>query len=632
MYAALFNYGNSRSPLFETKHHAIEKALDPFSIADKKGHWENNNARLFQALTWNTPESKLESVPEHCSNSDITVVAWVRLDNRTNLASKLSLEKSQLQNTTDPQLILKAYSKWGSDCVNHLLGDFSFVLHDSRNETVFAARDPVGVKPFYYWHYDKQLIVCSGARVFHAISDLQLNPDQAWLSLYILGNSTSFKNTSWTNVKKLAPGHHMHFGARETLTIKKYFEFQDNSPVIYSRSNSYVEQYRELLEESIRCRLRTDYPMGSETSGGIDSSTVTGFAANYWPGSYNDFHTFGFAFLESEPGYILETSRQHRVINNHISTGWHTDALQNTFKRTLTLLGYPEEHSNGSAHEPFYQTSEQFGIRTLLSGFGGDEVVTNSGHLLYFELIDQKKYALLMRNMPGSVFLRPARLAKALYRAYVKSTERSRIKPFMEQRWRSKLVKDDMEARFNIRNEYMKYAGYDAPYRRINDFILQNRLGPFAPTRLDNCTLMAAGRGIDYRWPLFDIRLMQQYLSTPSIEKMGNGFGRYLHRRAIQGVVPEKVQWKFDKDMGNPWQWGNQPTSNETANKVAEQLQDITSNLHEALEPVVSTEVINSFVKQASKSSSSTRVSKLNSYSAQASNLETLNSWLHIYH
>jgi asparagine synthase (glutamine-hydrolysing) len=74
---------------------------------------------------------------------------------------------------------------------------------------------------------------------------------------------------------------------------------------------------------------------------------------------------------------------------------------------------------------------------------------------------------------------------------------------------------------------------------------------PYIAARLDNCTLMGASYGIDYRWPLWDVRLVQQYLSTPNIEKVGpRGVGRYLHRRAIDAVVPKRVAWKPSKDMG----------------------------------------------------------------------------------
>ena len=73
---------------------------------------------------------------------------------------------------------------------------------------------------------------------------------------------------------------------------------------------------------------------------------------------------------------------------------------------------------------------------------------------------------------------------------------------------------------------------------------------PFIPTRMENCTLMAAARKIDYRWPLLDVRLVRLFFSFPAAEHFYRGMGRYLHRRAIQGVVPDLVTWKRSKDMG----------------------------------------------------------------------------------
>ena len=74
---------------------------------------------------------------------------------------------------------------------------------------------------------------------------------------------------------------------------------------------------------------------------------------------------------------------------------------------------------------------------------------------------------------------------------------------------------------------------------------------PFVPTRMENCTLMAAARKIEYRWPLLDVRLVKLFLSIPSEENYYRSMGRYLHRRAIDGVVPNLVTWKKSKNMGN---------------------------------------------------------------------------------
>jgi asparagine synthase (glutamine-hydrolysing) len=116
------------------------------------------------------------------------------------------------------------------------------------------------------------------------------------------------------------------------------------------------------------------------------------------------------------------------------------------------------------------------------------------------------------------------------------------------------VLSDAVIEEFGIERAYFETARFDGPYVRVNDFVLGHHLSAMhATTRLENCTLAAAAWGIDYRWPLWDVRLVQHYLSTPAIEKFGpRGVSRYLHRRAIDEVVPAKVAWKLDKDMGMP--------------------------------------------------------------------------------
>jgi len=120
----------------------------------------------------------------------------------------------------------------------------------------------------------------------------------------------------------------------------------------------------------------------------------------------------------------------------------------------------------------------------------------------------------------------------------------------MVARWPHQLVRAEIVERLGLRQAMLVQAEFDAPYRRINDFVLGNRLGSWIARRLETCTLVAATFGVEYQWPLLDARLIQRYLSTPSIEKADRTAGRYLHRRAIDGVVPPKVAWKPTKDMG----------------------------------------------------------------------------------
>ena len=106
------------------------------------------------------------------------------------------------------------------------------------------------------------------------------------------------------------------------------------------------------------------------------------------------------------------------------------------------------------------------------------------------------------------------------------------------KRWPHQIVRQNMVEKFNLRQRYFNQARFDAGYTNLKRFTLENRWAPFVPTRMENCTLMASARKIEYRWPLLDIRLVKLFLSIPSEENYFRGMGRYLHRRAIAGVRP----------------------------------------------------------------------------------------------
>ena len=239
------------------------------------------------------------------------------------------------------------------------------------------------------------------------------------------------------------------------------------------------------------------------------------------------------------------------------------------------------------------------GIRTLFSGFGGDEVATHPGGHLRWELLDAGQYAELWGILRGNVVTRALRLGKAATVGRRKPDYNPRFLAAWNARWPYQLLRPEVVERLDLHTEYMETARYDAPYRRINDFILGHLLtAPYVATRLEDCTLMAASYGVDYRWPLWDVRLVQQYLSTPSIEKMGpQGIGRYLHRRALDGVVPQRVAWKPSKDMG----YARQRREREGAGLIAtaEEARGLEANLSPALHQLIDRQKLREQIERA---------------------------------
>lgn len=477
------------------------------------------------------------------------IVAWASLYNREELGQKLAIDNAQLKGFSDEALILRAYLKWGEDCTQHLLGDFCFAIYNEQTHHLFCARDPMGVRPLYYYIDENCAVFSSSLSLFHVLDDIHVRPNMDWAAKFLLANmSMHFRNTAYHHIFKVQPGHYLNITS-EHYDERRYFSFHLNKIQLPS-SESYVDYYREQLDKAIQCRVQTPFPLGSELSGGIDSSTVTAYAAKHYPRSLNDFHTFGFAHLEDEPRYILLVNQHCNIPNAYVCC--QNPANQYDKYLPLKIIGGLVEHGNAVFHEIFYDIAAKFHVRTLLSGFGGDEFVTSiHGDLYLYELLKTKNYAKLYSTLRGNALGRALRLAKLYYSSDKhKGKRNSHMRAAFDSRWPDVIIQPQLIEAYALKSDYEALGDFDKGYHSLDDFTLENRHAPFVATRMENCTLMAAAYGIEYRWPLLDPRLIQCFLSIPTSEKFHKGIGRYLHRRAISDTVPKAITWKESKSMG----------------------------------------------------------------------------------
>ncbi|OGU16431.1 MAG: hypothetical protein A2076_03365 [Geobacteraceae bacterium GWC2_53_11] len=553
MFFFYFNRNNAAPPL-NIGPQGIINRLMPCAAPDKSGFLaDGDTSLLVQCLHWNTARSRLEPAPLYHAESRISAASWARLDNREELAKKLAIASKDLAGMCDTELILLSYLKWRETCVDHLIGDFVFVIHDRQRNTVFCGRDHMGVRPFYYFASGDLFVCATNVSALRQVHGVPFSIDERWVAEYMVHNSMSFDRTPYHNIKKLPPAHFLTVTPQQ-VQLQQYFTLSAEPALKLKDSREYVAAYREQLEEAIKCRLDSEYAIGSELSGGIDSSTITAFAAKLLDQPLSRLHCFGFAFAELEPQYILAVSKACRIPNTHIVANLQDHHM--TTRRSLELLGYPMEHGNGPLHEPFYRLAERLDVRTMLSGFGGDEFGTTiHGYMVPMELLLQRRYRDLYRILPGNALFRFLRMVKLEWRRrttanFTASSHASGFYEAYRQRWAHHIIRPELVRRCGIEERYFEEARFDAGYTDLKRFTLEKRWMPFVPTRMENCTLMAAGRKIDYRWPLLDVRLVRLFLAIPSEENFYRGMGRYLHRRAIAGVVPDLVAWKPGKDMG----------------------------------------------------------------------------------
>ena len=526
--------------------------LAPGVRPELEGRWRRRSAALVELRRSGAPHSLDRPLPVRDDVAGVALAFWGRLDERGALGSQLGLDAGRCAACTDAGLVLAAWLRWGTDLCRHLVGDFALAVIDTARTEAFLARDPLGVKPLYYHLGDDELAFATSVAALRRFDGLALAPDPDWMARQLAGLSSGVAATGYRGVLKLPPGHWLKVTSDGRAQLHRWHAWRDDAPDAARRDPRWVHDYREALAEAVRCRLPAGSRVGTENSGGLDSATVTALTARILGTPGELLHTFGFALHEQEPELILATSLQHGIVHNHVDTSLPHDPQGDARRLALRVIGYPEIHGTALAHIPFYEECALRDIRTLLSGFGGDQAVSNSGRHVFWELQDAGRWTALWEVLHGNVARRTLGVARRATVGHHMPAHNAGLLEGARRTLRFLPLRADVTERLGVRAGLLEQARFSTPFRRVNDLVVRRHLeGPDIPFRLESCTLLAAAHGVEYRWPLCDARLIQQYLSTPSIEKLGpRGMGRYLHRRAVHGLVPPRITWKPDKDLG----------------------------------------------------------------------------------
>ncbi|APC91705.1 asparagine synthase [Francisella opportunistica] len=484
------------------------------------------------------------------SQKNIIIVGWIKLYNQVEILSQLKLHSNKV---SDEELIAGLYEKYGSSLTKYLHGDYSFVVFDTFNNQALCVRDHMGTRPFYYYLDEKIFVFSTSQVLFNMLDIINISASQEWICRLLAGSTNmNFKKTAYNEIFKIPPAHFLEI-SRDSYQKQKYFEFSIEK-IFLNDDSQYFEEYEKKVKKAITERfINSKHPIGSEISGGIDSSTVTAYIAKYFDQPICNLYTYGFTHLDQEPEYALLVNQVYGLPNAFICSGNSYD--ENSCKNPLDILGAPVEHGNATFHEIFYKNASENGVKSLFSGFGGDEFVTSiHGDLVAFELLANKDYRGICKHFGGNIITKTLRILRFLVKNNIKRGKKSfKMLNAFKSRWPYFCVKDEFVKKYHLKDRYFEVGNFDNGYTNLDKFTLEKRWVSFVPTRMDNCSLMAATYGIDYFWPLLDVRLIQSFLSMPNTLKFHNGYGRYLHRKAVEKIVPKKIIWKKSKYMGEPF-------------------------------------------------------------------------------
>ncbi|GAB1545531.1 lasso peptide isopeptide bond-forming cyclase [Scytonema sp. NUACC21] len=564
---------------------------------DGANFWVDGSVGLGHRMLWTTPESLLEKLPLVNQRGDLVITADARIDNRDELISQLELDNSLPEKIADSELILTAYEKWGQQCPKHLLGDFAFVIWDGRNQVLFCARDPMGVKPFYY-HYQVGRIFTFGSEIkaILCLTEVPRRLNEIKVGEYLASILQDKSNTFYQDIFRLPPASYMTLSARG-MSIHSYWTLDPTTELRLSSDEEYAERLREIFAEAVRCRLRSAFPIGSHLSGGLDSSSVTCMARQILMQESNSrqLHTFSSIFNTvaecDERPFIQVVLDQGGMIPHYV----HADR-QGPLSNLEQIFQYYDDAIPAPTHFLLWDLNRaayKEGIRVVLDGFDGDNTISHGDGYLT-ELVRKGRWAEFAQEVGevyklglspfhylqqhGLTFLEElakawrwvdfTREANQLLRHFNISRQQlflqHGLKPLLPQpvlsAWRLlRGQKQSLNSKYSIiRRSFAKQIALKKRIQTLTGFQSSqpltererhwNGLNAGVLTHgLEVSDHYAAAFSLELRHPYMDKRLIEFCLSLPPEQKFNKGWSRLVMRRAMNNVLPEQVQWRRGK-------------------------------------------------------------------------------------
>ncbi|MDX8458667.1 lasso peptide isopeptide bond-forming cyclase [Mesorhizobium humile] len=525
---------------------------------DGSSWWADGSVALGHAWLDTTGEGG--PGPLTTAGGKLAVTADCRLDNRDELLARLGLRD---RSVADAMLMMRAYLKWGEACPTYLQGDFAFAIWDGERRALFCARDHFGVKPFYYHSSDKRFAFASEISPILALDGVGRRISEHQISGFLAGLPDDPQATPYSEIFRL-PARHSLTVTGDHVVLRRYWQIEPSQRPLRSDA---AEEFRHLFSQSVQNRMRGTPAVGAMLSGGLDSSSIACVAGLRNAAERKPrLKTFSLVFEKGssmdEKPFIDAVLDQRPVDGTLIAVGNYAPFAE--FERIL-------EEQEGTFLAPglslsrnIYRTAGAKGVRVLLDGHGGDEVVSQ-GHGYLHELANAGKWLDLWRELHGAAntygdgmlglyfkFLaiygpawRIVRLRREMNRVLARLQRKPRQAP--RAAWGG-LVNPELARRTDLPERFRR-AGHMPPSVRASEalthrWLLSNGLVPHAFEVLDKA---AANFGVEPRYPFWDKPLVEFCLSLPGKEKLQNGFGRHVLRQAMQDILPPTVQWRRDK-------------------------------------------------------------------------------------
>ena len=501
------------------------------------------------------------------SNEDGTL--WIvyngEVFNYLELKDELERKGHRFHTESDTEVVVHLYEEYGKECLNRLNGQFAFAIWDSKRKSLFLARDRIGIRPLFF-------TIAGGAMIFASeikaiLADKRVTPE---LDPVALGQVFTFwsaisPNTIFKNIREIPAGHYL-VAEREHFIIERYWQldFSPEFPNSYSVSakadllHAKLEEFRALLIDATRIRLRADVPVGAYLSGGLDSSTTAAIVRHY---TSNRLDTFSVTFEDPAYDERVYQERMAQVLgtDHHIVHAGYAE-IGRVFPQ---VIWHTETPILRTAPAPLYLLSRlvrQHGYKVVLTGEGADEFLAgynifkeNKIRRFWAKQPDSKLRPLLLKKIyPYIAELSKAGFAytAAFFGERLIETDRLDYSHFI--RWHNtsrtlRFLSDDLLAEVKPDARPISYPPnvdswnplQRAQFLEITIFLSQYLLSSQGDR-------MAMANAVEGRYPFLDYRVMEFCNALPSEFKLHFLDEKYLLKKLAQAWLPAEI-WQRPK-------------------------------------------------------------------------------------
>ncbi len=450
--------------------------------------------------------------------------------NYRELREELLAAGHRFASATDTEVILHAYEQWGRECLARFNGMWAFALWDGRRRELFCARDRLGVKPFYYTRIGGSFLFASEIKALRAHPEVGRRPNDRMLSTFLAwGVADHTGETMYDGIFQLPPAHLLVVPEGNAGEPERYWDFTMNGASRGADDDAAARRVRELLTDSVRLRLRSDVPVGTCLSGGIDSSTVTALINDLLraerPESVGERQrTFSICFDDprfDESRHIDAVVAATGVANRRTTPD--TEGLWDDIERLLYMQDEPFASLSIYAQYCVMRLARRE-VKVVLDGQGADEQL--AGYIAYQApyirgLLGRGEVITALREGVGSTRRHGSFLSWALRQTLVRSERRGLLR--------------------GPAPEVLRYTG------SLDEVLKREVVASNLPLLLHWEDRNSMAFSIEARVPFLDYRLVEYLASLPFDQKIRGGVTKYVLRRAIRGLVPDAVRCRMDK-------------------------------------------------------------------------------------